>query len=693
MVGAIRAGADAVYAGGSHFGARAYAKNFCQEELLDAIDYVHMHGRKLYLTVNTLLKNQEIEGELYEYLAPLYEQGLDAVIVQDLGVLQLIRKQFPGLHLHASTQMTVTGPEGMKFLEKKGVCRVVTARELSLEEIRRMHQESPLEIEAFVHGALCYCYSGQCLFSSVLGGRSGNRGRCAQPCRLPYQYASSERGYGKDKELHPLSPKDMCAIELLPEIISAGVTSLKIEGRMKQPGYTAGVVEVYRKYLDLYEQHPERYRVEKEDKERLLWLFSRGGSHEGYFRQHNGPEMMAFHSEKKIGDAYPQPEEKKEPVEGTLYLYPENPAILKLRLGELQVKVEGPLVQRAKNQPMSRERIRKQMEKTGDTPYVFQNLDIFMEEGIFLPVKAINELRREGFYALKKALTEPYRREKQSPLLPPAFGRDKHHSDKPLPIHVSCETKEQAEVCLKQEEIRRLYLPLSWAGEYLQEAALRGKEIYAMLPRIVRGEELKKQRAWANKSRQEGLGGFLVGNLEAYAWVRGLEEPGACILDASLYTWNHWAKSFWQEEGIAGDTIPLELNGKELRHRNNDNSEMLVYGYLPLMVSAQCVQKNMEACRKNQGLVFLKDRYQKEFPVKCYCDSCYNVIYNSLPYGLLKEAREVEALSPAAIRLSFTLEGKKETRQLLEDFIEVYEYHGEAKEHTFTKGHWKRGVE
>ena len=328
---AIGAGADAVYVGGAAFGARAYAKNFGEEELLRAIDTAHIHGRKLYLTVNTLLKNRELSEQLYDYLLPYYKEGLDAVIVQDMGVFKMIREMFPGMHLHASTQMTVTGPEGMKFLEEQGASRVVTARELSLEEIRRMHETSPIEIESFIHGALCYSYSGQCLMSSILGGRSGNRGRCAQPCRLPYQTAlcCGENGRRSEKrkaqELCPLSLKDISTIEILPQILEAGVTSLKIEGRMKQPGYTAGVTSVYRKYLDLlFEKGAENYRVAEEDKRYLLDLFNRGGSCTGYYQMQNGPSMMAFSNEKKTGDVSPVLRKKKEKIQGTFILFPGN---------------------------------------------------------------------------------------------------------------------------------------------------------------------------------------------------------------------------------------------------------------------------------------------------------------------------------------------------------------------------------
>ena len=248
---ALGAGADAVYLGGPDFGARAYAKNFTQEEVIRAIRTAHLHGRKLYLTVNTLLKNRELQEKLYASLKPAYEEGLDAVIVQDMGVLRFIRRVFPDLPIHASTQMAVTGPEGMKFLESLGVTRVVPARELSLEELNIMHSESSIEIETFIHGALCYSISGQCLMSSILGGRSGNRGRCAQPCRLPYQIKEKQSRFSGDRELCPLSLKDICTLDILPEILDAGVISLKIEGRMKQPEYTAAVTGIYRKYLDI----------------------------------------------------------------------------------------------------------------------------------------------------------------------------------------------------------------------------------------------------------------------------------------------------------------------------------------------------------------------------------------------------------------------------------------------------------
>lgn len=289
FLGALNAGADAVYLGGERFGARAYADNFDEEQILRALHVAHFYGKKIYLTVNTLLKEREL-AELSAYLSPFYEAGLDGVIVQDFGVFCHIREQFPGLPLHVSTQMAVTGARGAAFLKEQGAVRIVPARELSLDEIRDL-KETGVEVECFIHGAMCYCYSGQCLFSSILGGRSGNRGRCAQPCRLPYEmYDGAERFLMKG---YPLSLKDMCTLEYLPKLLSAGIDSFKIEGRMKRPEYAAGVTAIYRKYIDrYYREGAERYQVDSADMDRLRGLYIRSEIQTGYYERHNGKEMI-----------------------------------------------------------------------------------------------------------------------------------------------------------------------------------------------------------------------------------------------------------------------------------------------------------------------------------------------------------------------------------------------------------------
>lgn len=296
---AVNAGADAVYIGGSMFGARAYADNPDEKALIDGIEYCHLHGRKLYMTVNTLLKEKEIKTMLYDYLLPYYERGVDALIVQDLGVVRFLQQEFPGLEIHASTQMTVTGAEGVRLLQRQGITRVVPARELSLDEIRKIIDETGIEVETFIHGAMCYCYSGQCLFSSLIGGRSGNRGRCAQPCRLPY---TVQNGKFRKENIYVLSMKDMCTLDILPELIDAGIASMKIEGRMKRPEYTAGVVSVYRKYIDTYTKTGRRkYRVDEEDRRILKDLYNRGGFSSGYYFMHNGPDMMSMERPNHFG--------------------------------------------------------------------------------------------------------------------------------------------------------------------------------------------------------------------------------------------------------------------------------------------------------------------------------------------------------------------------------------------------------
>lgn len=702
---AIGAGADAVYVGGPDFGARAYAQNFTQEELIRAIRTAHIHGRKLYLTVNTLLKNREIREKLFDSLKPLYEAGLDAVIVQDLGVFQFIRRNFPEMHIHASTQMAITGPKGMKFLEEQGATRVVAARELSLTELAAMHRESSIEIEAFIHGALCYSFSGQCLMSSILGGRSGNRGRCAQPCRLPYQVRKGEdRRFSGQKDLCPLSLKDICTLDILPQIIDAGVISLKIEGRMKQPGYTAGVTGMYRKYLDILLKNRENYQVTEEDRKYILDIFNRGGSCTGYYKQHNGPSMMAFSNEKKTGGVSGEFKKCREKLTGILMLYPESPAILQISCGDKQVVVSEGEVQFAKEHPMSEERIRKQMEKLGNTEFEWESLDIQMEGNIFVPVKLLNELRRNAMEALEEELCAPmYRKAEDKPKFSQSFDESGQNKEIP-PMFVSCETISQSEAAWKRDEVRGLYLPYSVMEQAIERGIQNHKELYLSLPYITRGEAPEHFFETSGRWLKAGMKGFLVRNLESYGMLREQGFGKYTVLDATMYTWNNEAVDFWDKQGILKNTVPLELKEAEMRHRNNQHSELIVYGYIPLMQSAQCVRRNIAACDMREGSMTLKDRYDKEFTAVCVChpwktktteerEYCYNIIYNSLPYGLLGEAKKVLALGMQSLRISLTMESSEETERILDEFLGVYYHNRIPAERNFTKGHFKRGAE
>lgn len=412
--GAVHAGADAIYLGGEKFGARAYADNFTREELLECIRYGHIHGCRSYLTVNTLMKEQEL-SELLEELSPLYEEGLDGVIVQDLGALQVIRQHFPELELHASTQMTITGPAGASLLKELGVNRVVPARELSLEEIRQLKQESGLEVEAFIHGAMCYCYSGACLFSSILGGRSGNRGRCAQPCRLAYETDSPGASVHK-KEYYPLSLKDMCTIENLPQLMESGIDSLKIEGRMKKSEYAAGVTAIYRKYIDRYLSDPlKAYAVEKQDLEALSKLYIRSQRQTGYYFRQNGREMVTLESPSYSGsdEAYLGQirqkyieEKKKIPIRMKAVFVSGLQAKLQMEQGNCLVVVEGQLVEPAQNRPVTQEDIRKQLQKLGESCFALDSLEIETDGKSFYSLKEINALRREAVRLLEDRIIE-----------------------------------------------------------------------------------------------------------------------------------------------------------------------------------------------------------------------------------------------------------------------------------------------
>ena len=407
----LNAGADAVYVGGGQFGARAYANNFSEEELLRAIDEAHIHGKQLYLTVNTLLKEEELEAQLYDYLRPYYEQGLDAVIVQDMGAFQFIREYFPKMDIHTSTQMTICNRYGAEMMKELGATRVVTAREMSFAEIKDIADHVDIEIESFVHGALCYCYSGQCLLSSMLGGRSGNRGRCAQPCRLPYEVYDAKR---KKIACEPfvLSPKDLCTIEDIPKLAESGIFSFKIEGRMKQAEYAAGVVSVYRRYMDRYFEYGAKdYHVSKEDMQKLYDFGNRSGFTKGYYEKHNGKDMITFQKpnhakgnealQEKVREEFCRGE-IKEKINGNLILSQDSSAILDVTMGDLRYTACGDVVQPALKQPLSMEKVRENMEKTGNTPFEFENLTIAMRDAIFLPMKSLNQLRRDALEGLEK---------------------------------------------------------------------------------------------------------------------------------------------------------------------------------------------------------------------------------------------------------------------------------------------------
>ena len=720
LVAAFGAGADAVYLAGSQFGARAYAKNFSDEELLRALDLAHLHGRRVYLTVNTLLKNRELP-EVVPYLAPLVEAGLDAVLVQDYGVLRVLRNTFPDLDVHASTQMAVTGPEGLRLLETLGVTRAVPARELSLEEISRMSRATSLEIEVFIHGAMCYSYSGQCLFSSIAGGRSGNRGRCAQPCRLSYEVA------GKGL-VHPLSMKDLCTLRILPELYEAGVASFKIEGRMKQPAYAAGVTRIYRKYMDLIEKG-EPYEVLSEDVDALLGLYSRGGSFEGYGHEPHGPGMIYFRDggkkgEGREGETLPEPKLKVrghcrvlEGEKASLVVSADNG----LTCGAFEAT--GPLVGHAQNRPLSEADILSKLSRLGETPFVWEELTVEASESPFLPVRELNELRRAALAGLTEELLGPMRRtlpERPAVALAqgsPAPGKGRREAGKEWgkgrpQVFVSLLDLQGLDAVLSHEEVTGVYLPPYLYRKGKERVLAAGKELYLALPHVVREIPEGAREEILSESRN-GMRGLLARSLEGYALARSLGLADSCVLDHSLYTWNEEAISFFGERGALRMTAPMELNEGELLHRGETTqvqTELCVYGYLPLMVSAQCVRGNTSGCDRSFSRAVLSDEGGRSFCSLCICSPwgdfgggkagrpfgpCYNLLLNHLPYGLAGEGRRVKELGPASLRFAFTTESPRETERILGRYLKEL-LSGEdlplSRSEELTRGHFKRGA-
>ncbi|WP_432627684.1 DUF3656 domain-containing U32 family peptidase [Brotaphodocola sp.] len=830
MKAAVSAGADAIYMGGSRYGARAYADNPEEDRFLEAIDYVHLHGKKIYMTVNTLMKEEELE-DLVDYLRPYYERGLDAVIVQDLGAIRTIREVFPDLPVHASTQMTITGYRSAEILQEMGAERVVPARELSLKEIAEIHEKLNLEIECFVHGALCYCYSGQCLLSSLIGGRSGNRGRCAQPCRLPYEVdgngsgnarrntremsASSERrnreiklpsgsgksgksGTGKSgrkggasssfgkpgtrkgsaggnsfgsrqagekrsgerqaDESYVLSLKDLCTLDILPEILEAGVYSLKIEGRMRSPRYTAGVVRIYRKYVDLYlSKGRSGYHVDPEDRKQLLDLFDRGGQTDGYYRHHNGREMVVLkekpafrETNQTLFDEIDREYVNKvlqRPIRGVVTVHEGENLRLMLETedGSARVRVEGALVQSAQNQPLTEEKLLKQMNKTGGASFFFEALEANLEGDCFVPVQALNELRRQGMEELKEAILKPwhrtFRQENSSnsscarsgsaeEIETRADGQDslcvttgwrkekieysarekeleKHREDGSPRIHISLEDPSAFHDVLKEPDVDAVYLDAvgfdaeNWL-DCVVSCHMMGKSCYLLLPHIFRTEAEAYFRAHGEELRKARFDGMVLRSLDE---IKMLEELGITdivrVSDPNLYAMNSVAAREMKHLGMDRQTFPLELNSRELESLSKKTKadgiewELQVYGYLPAMVSAQCVVRTTKGCTHKPEILFMTDRTGKRIPMKNHCRFCYNTIYNPSPLSLLGMEKTVERIDPEVIRLAFTIEKPAQIREIIRAFADHFRYgqEGGAPFADFTRGHMKRGVE
>ena len=747
MVGAFNAGADAVYLGGSRFGARAYADNFDKDQVLDAISYAHLYGKKIYMTVNTLVKESEY-SELYDFMLPYAEKKLDGVIVQDYGVMRLIRREFPGIELHASTQQAVTGVHSARLLKDRGFTRVVPARELSLEEMRAIRQEADIEVEAFIHGAMCYCYSGLCLFSSAIGGRSGNRGRCAQPCRLPYRIK------GQKDEIYPLSLKDMSTIGIIPDLIAAGIDSFKIEGRMKKPEYSAGVTALYRKYIDKYYENPGgEYSISHDDLEILRSLYQRTGISEGYYFRHNDRSMVTVSSPAYNATSPEILEDvRKKYLTGSMkyrvrlkaYFKVSEPAKLEMSVNidgeELSAAGSLGLVQAAQKRPMDEEAVRDKLSKLGGTCFEAESISVIIDDGgtgngIFMPVGDINNLRREVSSLLEDKIRSQMTVRAVSNPCPVSTFSDydcypKGKTGGPS-VSVLVSTRQQLEAVIIRAEgglgISSLYVDSNLvlsedSGLCTRAAEARDKgaveHIYAALPHITRTEDfdgIKEVMSIVQKSDEISFDGVLVRNLEQLGALREMDYSGGVVLDYSLYTWNSEAAmelidlSRGQGHFMTGElTIPYELSFHEARQTLRAIKKKCdipisynIYGHIPMMISAGCIKKTIGSCSgrlheiysENTGIV---DRMNNLLPVTANCRSCYNVIWNPHPVSLHNSLSKISAEAFDSLRIDFSVEDKGRTLEVLDFYDRKFkgrECPDIFQKVKFTTGHFKRGAE
>ena len=679
---AVCAGANAVYLGFGSFNARRNAKNFTQEELAQAIDFCHLWGVRVYLTLNTLVSDREME-EAAQHAIMASQMGADAVLVQDLGVVRVLRQVAPDLPVHASTQMSVHNLDGVKAAADLGISRVVLARELSRRDIAYICAHSPVEIETFVHGALCMCHSGQCFMSSVIGGRSGNRGLCAQPCRLAY-------GWGGGRvEGYPLSLKDMSLAGHLRELKEMGVASAKIEGRMKRPEYVWVVTKVYADALR------EGREPTQEELRQLREAFSRQGFTDGYFTGHKGPEMFGVR------------EKEEEPRElfaraRASYEKGEGPGVpvrfyAMIRAGEsIQVGVEddqgrvatadGPLPEVARSRAVTEQDVAGQLAKTGGTPYRCVGVRSLVADGLAVPLSALNALRRQVLEELSVQRTAlPERRH-----APYKVGA-RYGNSRQLPqINLSLRRADQLSQELLRQRPDLVYLPAEELAAHpdavkkLQEQEI---PVAAVLPRVCFDRELDQLRQALEQCRALGVGQALLGNLGLMETARGL---GMTLRgDFGLQVFNSQAAKEYKRMGFASLTASFELKLAQVRDLSKAvDTELIAYGRLPLMITENCVVKNRFGRCVCDNALGLTDRKGMQFPVlKAF--GCRNEIFNGNKLFLADRAQDYQRAGLWAIRLCFTTENARECARVLER----YRGEGTYVPNNYTRGLYYRDVE
>ena len=710
VIAALNAGADAVYTGGELFGARANADNLTTEQLIDVIRYAHIHDKKIYLTVNTLLRDDEIDNRLFDYILPLYENGLDAVIVQDVGVLNFIKNNFPGLHIHASTQMTVFGRRTADELKKSGADRVVMPRELSLKEIKDIHDNVNIEIEGFVHGALCYCYSGQCFMSSYIGGRSGNRGRCAQPCRMQYDILKDGKLLNRGDSKYVLSPKDICTLNILPDIIESGVYSLKIEGRMKKLEYIAGVVSIYRKYIDLYKKciaENTSYHVEKSDIKLLSDLFNRNGFSESYYYIHNSREMISlkkpkFRIENEAFTSFLKKEYSGKKLKRTFDIIVtckyNKPFTISACVDGKYIEAKGDMPQMALNRPVKREDIIKQVCKTGGTDFLYQVTEINTDNNIFITVGEIKDVRRTFTDMLYDYILSVY--ERKAVINRRSSVQTKRINNR-LSVNVCVSTKEQLDIVLKKDFVDSIYIEIQNFNKCELTDAIKAvneqsKRAVIAMPFVFRKDDIasfEKEYGEVIIQNADKISGILARNIEQYFYFKNMQADFKFILDYNVYAYNKYAKSYYNHYDNIVTTLPAEFNLGQLKERECDGEEMIIYGYMPVMTSSGCGLKTTDKCDGNSSLYEIRDNRNNIFKTQCVCKYCYNIMYNCKPLSLFKYYSDIKGLNVGSVRIILTFENKDKTNELLTKAENAFlkQIHV-VEDDTTTRGHFKRGV-
>ncbi len=664
---AVACGADAVYIGGKAFSARKNASNFTDEEIIAAVDFCHLYQTKLYVTLNILIKETERKDAL-AFAKFLIEAGVDGIIIQDLGLLCAVRQMSSDVKINASTQMTICTSGGVNLLESLGVNRVVLARELSKNEIASIRNNTKLELEMFVHGAMCMGWSGQCLLSSMIGGRSGNRGLCAQPCRLPYTLLKDGKPVTNKNAL--LCMKDLCLAEKIDEI-KPYVDSFKIEGRMKSAEYTGVVTQTYQKAL--------AGKLEKAELQNMLSFFSRGGSSEGYFNERSFARMMDYSPSEKVTASRAQlaeikqtPAEKKRTVSFCLVAKEGTPLTLQGTSGAFSYAAIGEICEPANNAPFDEARANKQLSKLGDTPFALENIALQVEGQPFVSVSALNSLRRQVCDELAKQICESYRRTIQTVSIVTSTTPRKQGKPK---LCVQVRTKEQLEAA-QSMGVEETYL----SHDLFQQIGTE-KEICVLPPITKEGETL-------NINGAERL---MVQNLGQLSQSADKVLYGGERLNVT----NSLSVNALSQLGMKRVTLSPELNLREMKQVIDSAAipvEVIAYGRIPVMVMENCVIKSAYHCTKGAGNFVLSDRMGEKFPL--LCDGCRNVLYNSVPLYMADKAEDLLSLNAAVLRLAFTTESYDECRHV----IAAYQagLSGKTPHKVFdkiTRGHFYRGVE